>query len=124
MDYISVVKGDEAMHQKLELFSDKVRDGHAPFLSDMDLQAYAMAGIATDHECSDFAYAMKERRNGMIVHIREGSAARNLKAIVNGIVENQMNGEDSASVQMINISKILKKKVISTIMYVRLSDSE
>ena len=48
MDYISVVKGDEAMHRKLELFSDKVRDGHAPFLSDMDLQAYAMAGIATD----------------------------------------------------------------------------
>ncbi len=93
MDYISVVKGDEAMHRKLELFRDKVRDGHAPFLSDMDLQAYAMAGIATDHECSDFAYAMKERRNGMIVHIREGSAARNLKAIVNGIVENQMNGE-------------------------------
>ena len=93
MDYISVVKGDEAMHRKLELFSDKVRDGHAPFLSDMDLQAYAMAGIATDHECSDFAYAMRERRNGMIVHIREGSAARNLKAIVNGIVENQMNGE-------------------------------
>ena len=93
MDYISVVKGDEAMHRKLELFSDKVRDGHAPFLSDMDLQAYAMAGIATDHECSEFAYAMKERRNGMIVHIREGSAARNLKAIVNGIVENQMNGE-------------------------------
>ena len=93
MDYISVVNGDEAMHRKLELFSDKVRDGHAPFLSDMDLQAYAMAGIATDHECSDFAYAMKERRNGMIVHIREGSAARNLKAIVNGIIQNQMNGE-------------------------------
>ena len=59
----------------------------------VDLQAYVMAGITTDHECSDFAYAMKERRNGMIVHIREGSAARNLKAIVNGIVENQMNGE-------------------------------
>ena len=93
MDYISVVTGDEAMHSKLELFSDRVRDGHAPFLSDTDLQAYAMAGIATDHECSDFAYAMKERRNGMIVHIREGSAARNLKAIVSGIVQNQMNGE-------------------------------
>ena len=93
MDYISVVNGDEAMHQKLELFSDRVRDGHAPFLSDADLQAYAMAGIETDHECSDFDYAMKERRNGMTVHIREGSAARNLKAIVTGIVQNQMNGE-------------------------------
>lgn len=93
MDYISVVNGDESMHRKLELFSDRVRDGHAPFLSDTDLQAYAMAGIATDHECSDFEYAMKERRNGMTVHIREGSAARNLKAIVTGIVKNQMNGE-------------------------------
>lgn len=93
MDYISVVNGDEEMHRKLELFCDKVRDGHAPFLSDTDLQAYAMAGITTDHECSDFEYAMKERRNGMTVHIREGSAARNLKAIVTGIVQNQMNGE-------------------------------
>ena len=34
-----------------------------------------MAGIATDHECSDFEYAMKERRWGMHVLIREGSAA-------------------------------------------------
>ena len=85
MDYISVVKGDEAMHRKLELFRDKVRDGHAPFLSDMDLQAYAMAGIATDHECSDFAYAMKERRNGMIVHIRERECRKKSeKQIVNG----------------------------------------
>ena len=93
MDYLSVVNGDKSMHDKLLLFQDKIKDGHAPFLSDQDLQAYVMAGIATDHECSDFEYAMKERRCGMHVLIREGSAARNLKAIVTGIVKNKMNGE-------------------------------
>ena len=49
-----------------------------------------MAGISTDHECSDFQYAMRERRNGMTVLIREGSAAKNLEAIVKGIVENNI----------------------------------
>ena len=93
MDYISVVTADEAMHSKLDLFRERVRDGHAPFLGEADLQAYVMAGITTDHECSDFDYAMRERRCGMTVHIREGSAARNLKAIVSGIVRQQMNGE-------------------------------
>ena len=91
MDYISVVNADEAMHSKLDLFRERVRDGHAPFLAEADLQAYVMAGITTDHECSDFDYAMQERRCGMTVHIREGSAARNLEAIVSGIVSHQMN---------------------------------
>ena len=93
MDYISVVNGESGMHQKLKLFEKRVRDGHAPFLAEQDLQAYVMAGIKTDHECSDFEYAMRERRNGMTILIREGSAARNVDAIVSGLVKNKMNGE-------------------------------
>lgn len=93
MDYISVVTGESGMHQKLKLFEKRVRDGHAPFLAEQDLQAYVMAGIKTDHECSDFEYAMRERRNGMTILIREGSAARNVDAIVSGLVKNKMNGE-------------------------------
>lgn len=93
MDYISVVNGEPGMHQKLKLFEKRVRDGHAPFLAEQDLQAYAMAGIKTDHECSDFEYAMRERRNGMTILVREGSAARNIDAIVSGLVKNKMNGE-------------------------------
>ena len=93
MDYISVVEGSPHMHEKLCLFDGKVRDGHAPFLEEPDLQAYVMAGISTDHECSAYAYAVREQRNGMTVHIREGSAARNLQDIVQGIVENHMSTE-------------------------------
>ena len=93
MDSISVVQGDKAMHDKLALFEGRIRDGHAPFLEEGDLQAYAMAGINTDHECSFFDYAMRERRNGITILIREGSAARNLEALVGGLVQRKMNGE-------------------------------
>ena len=87
MDAPSVINGNVSMHEKMALFQDRVLDGHAPFLPPGDLAAYAMAGISTDHECVDYAYAMEECRNGMQVLIREGSAARNLEAIVSGIVE-------------------------------------
>lgn len=87
MDAASVINGGVSMHEKLGLFQEKVLDGHAPFLEAGELSAYALAGISTDHECVDYAYAMEECRNGMQVLIREGSAARNLEAIVSGIVE-------------------------------------
>ena len=87
MDASSVINGSIAMHEKLRLFQDRVKDGHAPFLASGDLAAYVLGGIDTDHECVDYEYAMAEARNGMQVLIREGSAARNLDAIVKGIVE-------------------------------------
>lgn len=87
MDYSAVVGADPEMVEKLKLFADKIKDGHGPFLGEKQLTAYALAGIKTDHECTDFDYAVKERRNGMQVLIREGSGARNLEAIVKGIVE-------------------------------------
>ena len=87
MDAPSVINGSIAMHEKLRLFQDRVKDGHAPFLAPGDLAAYVLGGIDTDHECVDYEYAMSEARNGMQVLIREGSAARNLDAIVSGIVE-------------------------------------
>lgn len=88
MDAPSVIEGSVSMHEKLSLFQNRVRDGHAPFLSHGDLCAYALAGISTDHECVTYEYAAQECRNGMQVLIREGSAARNLDAIVKGIIEN------------------------------------
>lgn len=86
MDAVSVISGSVSMHEKLSLFEERVRDGHAPFLNSGDLAAYALAGISTDHECVDYEYAMAECRNGMYVLIREGSAARNLDAIIRGLV--------------------------------------
>ena len=93
MDCMAVIGGDPSMNEKLEIFDGKVKDGHAPGLTDEELAAYVMAGITTDHEGTSYEYIMKERSMGMVCHIREGSAARNLEAIVKGIVENNTNTE-------------------------------
>lgn len=90
MNYSAVINGDPEMMEKIELFKGKIIDGHAPFLDGKDLSAYILAGISTDHECIDFNYAMEERRRGMTVLIREGSAAKNLETIVKGIVESHV----------------------------------
>ena len=93
MDTLSVIEGDPEMNAKIQLFDGKVKDGHAPSLSPEELAAYVIAGITTDHEGTTYEYIMRERSMGMFCHIREGSAARNLEAIVKGIVENNTNTE-------------------------------
>ena len=93
MDTQAVINGDPEMNAKFELFDGKVKDGHAPCLAPEELAAYVLAGVTTDHEGTSYEYIMRERAMGMFCHIREGSAARNLEAIVRGIVENNTNTE-------------------------------
>lgn len=60
-------------------------DGHSPGLAGAGLQAYAGCGILNDHECGT-PEEMKDRiAAGMYVFIREGSAARNLEALLKGL---------------------------------------
>ncbi len=57
-------------------------DGHAPGLSGMDAAAYVAAGVRTDHECTTQEEAKEKLRLGMILMIREGSAARNMEDLL------------------------------------------
>jgi adenine deaminase len=59
-----------------------ILDGHAPRLGGTDLQAYIGSGISTDHECVSAAEALEKVRLGMKVIIRQGSAAKNLEALL------------------------------------------
>ncbi len=88
MNAPAVIGADVEMHKKLNLFD--ICDGHASGLNEFELNAYRLAGISTDHECTEFNYALKEARIGMQVHIREGSAAKNLENIVKGIIKNKL----------------------------------
>ena len=90
MNAPGVIHGDRQLHKKLELFSGRILDGHAPYLPDDELTAYALADIRTDHEASDFDYALEEIRRGIHVHIREGSAAHNLETLINGILAHDL----------------------------------
>ncbi len=82
MNFPGVVDGDDAVLEKLGAFQDRVIDGHGPGLSGAALQAYVAAGVQSDHESTSADEALEKIRLGMMVMIREGSAARDLSAIV------------------------------------------
>ena len=63
----------------------KIVDGHAPALTDMPLNAYIAAGIRTDHECDTPEEAAEKVAKGMYVHLREGSATRNVAAVCRAV---------------------------------------
>lgn len=86
MNYPGVAGGDPQVMAKLALYEGRVIDGHAPSISGNALQAYAAAGIHTDHESVTYAEAQEKLRAGMAVLVREGSASKNLDDILKGVV--------------------------------------
>jgi adenine deaminase len=84
MDFPAVVRGDEEALAKVEAADRAGRhiDGHAPGLSGPALCAYLAAGVGSDHECTTYEEALEKRRLGMWIMIREGSAARNVEALL------------------------------------------
>lgn len=81
MNFPGVVSGSESELEKLALEADHI-DGHAPLLLGKGLNAYAAAGIRSDHEMSTIEEARERLRVGMWVLIREASGARNLHALL------------------------------------------
>ena len=82
MNFPGVVCGVPEVLDKIRAFAGHPLDGHSPGLSGKDLQAYIAAGIASDHECTALEEAREKLRLGMYVMIREGTSARNLKALL------------------------------------------
>ncbi|MGO1043645.1 adenine deaminase [Clostridioides difficile] len=87
MCFNDVISAEEEILDKLEAFKDKVADGHAPNISGKSLQAYVCAGIRNDHECITFNEVYEKLRAGLKIFIREGSAAKNLEAIIKGLLK-------------------------------------
>jgi adenine deaminase len=84
MNMPGVLQGDEQVLAKIAATRARglVVDGHAPGLTGHDLCAYAAAGVMSDHECTTLEEARARIRLGMWLMIREGSAARNLEALL------------------------------------------
>jgi adenine deaminase len=80
MNFPGVIRGDERELAKLALARHV--DGHAPGVLGRDLNAYAAAGIRSDHEAYTAEEGRARLRTGMWLLVREGSAARNLAALV------------------------------------------
>ena len=84
MNFPGVLNLDKNVMAKLELAKqrDKRIDGHAPMLSNKDLCAYIASGVKSDHECTTPKEAIEKLRLGMYLMIREGTAAKDLNALI------------------------------------------
>lgn len=84
MNFVGAINGDEQTVEKIVAAQahHKKIDGHAPDLVDNDLNAYIAAGVYSDHECHDLKDALAKLERGQFIMIREGTAARNLEALM------------------------------------------
>ncbi|MEN3370766.1 MAG: adenine deaminase [Verrucomicrobiota bacterium] len=82
MNYPGVFLGMESELAKIEAGRGKVIDGHAPGLRGKNLNAYALAGVRSDHESTELEEAREKLRLGMHLLVREGSTERNLEHII------------------------------------------
>ena len=84
MNFPGVVSGSKAVLDKISFAENfrKKTDGHAPGVSGNGLNAYAAAGVYSDHECTDIDEALEKIERGQHIMIREGTAAKNLDALL------------------------------------------
>ena len=84
MNFPGVLNRDKNVMAKLELAKSRGKriDGHAPYLSGKDLCGYIASGVKSDHECTTPEEAIEKLRLGVYVMIREGTAAKDLDALI------------------------------------------
>ena len=87
MNYPGVLARDRELLTKIEILRRQYKkiDGHAPGVTGRRLNGYLCAFVRSDHECSTPAEAREKIARGMHVFIREGSAARNLDALIEAV---------------------------------------
>ena len=82
MNFPGVLHQDPDVLEKIVAFSERRIDGHCPLLSGKELSAYAASGISSCHESSELEEAQEKLQKGLAVWIREGSVAKDLKALI------------------------------------------
>ncbi|MGD1087591.1 MAG: adenine deaminase [Verrucomicrobiota bacterium] len=82
MNFPGVFLGAKGELAKIEAGKGKNIDGHAPGLRGKNLNAYALAGVRSDHESTELDEAREKLRLGMHILLREGSTERNLEHLL------------------------------------------
>lgn len=82
MNFPGVFLGFKSELAKIAAGKGKAIDGHAPGLRGKNLNAYALAGVRSDHESVEVEEAKEKLRLGMHILLREGSTERNLEHLL------------------------------------------
>lgn len=84
MNYPGVVYGSAPVLELIRQANERglIVEGHAPGLRGLQLNAYLASSCSSDHECTSAEEAREKLQLGMRLLIREGSAAKNLLALL------------------------------------------
>jgi adenine deaminase len=82
MNYPGVIHEDKEILSKLMAVGSRPKDGHAPLLSGKSLDAYIVAGMGSEHECTNLKEAIEKLRKGMHIMIRQGTHEKNLRDLI------------------------------------------
>lgn len=81
MNFPGVLAKDPEVLEKLAAFSDGHVDGHAPFVTGRDLNAYASCGIRNCHESTRLEEAREKLKKGLQVFLRDGSVSKDVRRL-------------------------------------------
>jgi adenine deaminase len=82
MNVRGVLGRDPDVLAKIRLARQRRVDGHIPGCSGKDLNAYRLAGIASDHEVTSWEEGLEKLRKGFWLMIREGTTEQNLSELI------------------------------------------
>lgn len=88
MNFPGVLGGDKEVLGKISAAAGRTIDGHAPGLHGRELNAYAAAGIRSDHESTTLEEGEERLERGMYLMIREGSSEKNLDTLLPLVTDN------------------------------------
>jgi adenine deaminase len=107
MNYPGVYLGAKSELAKIAVGKGKAVDGHAPGLRGKNLNAYALAGVRSDHESTELEEAREKLRLGLHVLLREGSTERNLAALLPAV-----NAHNSANCSFATDDKLARDLLV------------
>ncbi|MFH1654539.1 MAG: adenine deaminase [Pseudomonadota bacterium] len=82
MNYPGVIHRNRELMRKIKKAKGHTIDGHAPGLTKIELNAYLMANIRSDHESTTAKEAAAKLAAGLHLMVREGTCERNLKDLL------------------------------------------
>lgn len=82
MNFKGIIEGKPEVLNKIIFSSDKIIDGHAPKLSNYNLNAYIASGIRSDHETTNLEEGKEKLRRGLYLMIRDGTSEKNLLTLL------------------------------------------
>ncbi len=87
MNFPGTAAGAPDILAKIAVFRGRPIDGHAPAMTGKQLNAYAAAGIGSEHECTSVEEAAEKLARGFTILVREATNAHNLQTLLPLITE-------------------------------------